>query len=385
MPHQMLAAAPILNRTFQPCTHTRRDRTIIVIRNAGASLGGNPASNAREVAEYAARGLRFALVVLNDENLKHPCGQQNCTDEEAAALDKLPSYGGKNNHPCFSTWRNIKKIFAKAPLVVRNYHHPECAGLPNVQTVPVGIQSGQLQPARARRHHLRRYAWTFSSGHSTHLRSAMVEALLREQRLAPFALAYPLKASKLVNAASTHVASMAVPSSLPINGASMPPARPAAPDSSLVIETGDGQAFGKPMANYTVVLCDASFALCPTGNHIETWRLMEALDCGAIPIIASEQAAYYEELMPSVARHFIVLDVTCAASKRYTRKTAPCFPRTPHNTTSALAELVANPDALQQRRAALAAAYEAHRRAYRQEVARGLGALETEKPTLAIL
>ena len=66
------------------------------------------------------------------------------------------------------------------------------------------------------------------------------------------------------------------------------------------------------MPNYTSVLCDTHFALCPPGNHVDTWRLTEALDCGAIPIISSgEQAHYYEQLMPSVAAHFIVLHITC--------------------------------------------------------------------------
>ena len=36
---------------------------------------------------------------------------------------------------------------------------------------------------------------------------------------------------------------------------------------------------------YQATLCDSVFAATPSGNVHDTWRLNEALECGAIPIV----------------------------------------------------------------------------------------------------
>ena len=95
VPHQLLGSVPIVDRSFAECRGgVRRNHTILVIRNAGRSLGGDPSRNLHEVEEYARLSLRFAVVILNDENLvKHPCGwpERPCSDAEAVAFNKRPS------------------------------------------------------------------------------------------------------------------------------------------------------------------------------------------------------------------------------------------------------------------------------------------------------
>ena len=391
VPNQMLASAAIVNRTFRKCDPKHRlNNTILVMRTAGGSLGGNPVGNAHEVAQFAKLHLQFAVILLGDEMLKHPCGQQRtCTADEALAFDQSHE-AHPQSQPCWHVWRRVQQIFAVAPLVVRNYLHAECESLPNVITVPVGIQSGKLQLPQARRRHPRRYAWTFSSGHSTNMRTAMVTALARDPLLTPAALAYPLmgvrRSVKALDEAlenNENQATTGINSSRSWSGAAVHTRRaPRVSDArspygfhslSLLVDVGTGQAFKKPLANYTNVLCDASFALCPIGNHVETWRLMEALDCGAIPIVSSgQQADYYVRLMPSVARHFVVLDMYCITGKRYTVRSSPCFATWPHNTTRLIAELLADPAALNARRFALAAAYEAHQSSTRKSIADAL-------------
>jgi hypothetical protein len=90
VPNQMLASAAIVNRTFRKCDPKHRlNNTILVMRTAGGSLGGNPVGNAHEVAQYAKLHLQFAVILLGDEMLKHPCGQQRtCTADEALAFDQ---------------------------------------------------------------------------------------------------------------------------------------------------------------------------------------------------------------------------------------------------------------------------------------------------------
>ena len=43
---------------------------------------------------------------------------------------------------------------------------------------------------------------------------------------------------------------------------------------------------------YSRVLGDSIFALAPTGNVAETWRLTEALDAGAIPVVTGDSAHF---------------------------------------------------------------------------------------------
>ena len=100
--------------------------------------------------------------------------------------------------------------------------------------------------------------------------------------------------------------------------------------------------------------------------------LSQAIDCGAIPIISSEQAPYYHRLMPSVARHFVVLEMTCLTGARFTARTSPCFPSNPANSSRLIAMLLADHAALEERHVALAIAYEEHRRRTARAIASGL-------------
>ena len=290
VPYQLLGSVPIVDRSYLTCPHGHgestlshlQNRTIIVIRNAGKSLGGDPLTNARVVGEYARRGLSFAVVVLGDENLvKHPCGWPNrsCTMNEAAAFDQHQEIHPMG-HPCWRPWRSIRQIFQLAPFVMRNYWHPECDELHHVLTAPLGVGSGIMQPRSTRRRVHRTWAWTFSSGHSTNQRTAMLSALLGcEEELHPYALAYPLGvlrqyaaspygekliSQRISKQAASHYAAKVADATLPASGG-----------PSLRLSTSTSQAFGPVMPNFTAVLCDSHFALCPTGNHVDTWRLSE--------------------------------------------------------------------------------------------------------------
>ena len=64
----MLASAPILDRAFRKCDHlNRRNNSILVMRTAGTSLGGDPMGNAQEVLQYVKRNMRVAVIILGDE------------------------------------------------------------------------------------------------------------------------------------------------------------------------------------------------------------------------------------------------------------------------------------------------------------------------------
>jgi hypothetical protein len=117
VPNQMLASAAIVNRTFRKCDPKHRlNNTILVMRTAGGSLGGNPVGNAHEVAQYAKLHLQFAVILLGDEMLKHPCGQQRtCTADEALAFDQSHE-AHPQSQPCWHVWRRVQQVFAVAPL-----------------------------------------------------------------------------------------------------------------------------------------------------------------------------------------------------------------------------------------------------------------------------
>jgi hypothetical protein len=112
------------------------------------------------------------------------------------------------------------------------------------------------------------------------MRTAMVTALARDPLLTPAALAYPLmgvrRSVKALDEAlenNENQATTGSNSSRSWSGAAVRTSRaPRVSDArspygfhslSLLVDVGTGQAFKKPLANYTNVLCDASFALCP--------------------------------------------------------------------------------------------------------------------------
>ena len=194
VPHQLLASVPIVNRSFIECKNVeRRNRTLLVMRNYGQSAGANPFNNEKAVSKYAADGLIFGVIIIGDENLLHPCGQQPvCLVDEARAFDARPKHSMWDH--CWVVWRGIRSMFNSTPIVIRNYYHSECAALPHVITVPLGVQSGQIQSHTERLSDTRRFVFSFSSSHSTNLRTAMVSCLLREPTLRPYALAYSRQA-----------------------------------------------------------------------------------------------------------------------------------------------------------------------------------------------
>eukprot|EP00418_Pyrodinium_bahamense_P003657 CAMPEP_0179011478 /NCGR_PEP_ID=MMETSP0796-20121207/685_1 /TAXON_ID=73915 /ORGANISM="Pyrodinium bahamense, Strain pbaha01" /LENGTH=340 /DNA_ID=CAMNT_0020706859 /DNA_START=85 /DNA_END=1107 /DNA_ORIENTATION=+ len=154
-----------------------------------------------------------------------------------------------------SSCRACRAFFAEAPLVFRHYHHEDCAEYgARVLTLPMGVMTAPpLALDRSRPLSARNFVWSFASTHVTSHRSRIVEQfkqLLGE--LGRYALFYPGK---------------------------------------------DPQ--------YMETLCNSKFVLCPRGNHEDTWRLHEALYCGAIAV--SESAQYFEGYMPQELLQRLVL------------------------------------------------------------------------------
>ncbi|CAK0876323.1 unnamed protein product [Prorocentrum cordatum] len=156
-------------------------------------------------------------------------------------------------------------FYKAAQLVIRNYHNQDCATLGSrVLTVPMGL--ARPLPEGLRRGGLpasaRRWAWSFASQHETRPRTQVARFFQRRfqgQQEHRFRLVYP----------------------------------------------GEDP-------EYMATLCDSKFALCPRGNVEDTWRLHEALHCGAIPVV-TDGGEYFPRYMPeSLTRHF----VTAAADLR---------------------------------------------------------------------
>ena len=60
--------------------------------------------------------------------------------------------------------------------------------------------------------------------------------------------------------------------------------------------------------DYATHMCSAYFVLCPRGNVEDTWRLIEALRCGAIPIV-TDGGQYYHHYMPvALTSTFVTVD-----------------------------------------------------------------------------
>ena len=319
VPHQLLRRVRIdrIERHLDPDRlplKSMRNHTIAVVRNHPSHREASAAANARLVQRYVQAGLRIAVVVIGDQYLASACGERPCTQSERAAA------AGQCRHPlwrCCETRDALSQLYRVAPLVLRNYWSSGCAALPNVIQVPLGVRGSITHSHRDRRRH-RRLVWAFASRHRTATRDAMVAALASRPRLAPFYRAYP---------------------------------------------RGDDE-------NFTRSLCLSSFALCPSGEHVDTWRLMEALDCGAIPVVDDASMAYYRELMPeALTRHLI--DFGWRSGRRKLGVTSggggggtEYRPGRPHNASTAEAlelmeALVRQPSALEVRRLALVAAFEA--------------------------
>ena len=56
----------------------------------------------------------------------------------------------------------------------------------------------------------------------------------------------------------------------------------------------------KPYKEYLKDLCQHTFCLCPQGNGVDCYRILECLYCGCIPIVKNEIAYDYLEGLPHV-------------------------------------------------------------------------------------
>jgi len=151
-----------------------------------------------------------------------------------------------------------RQLYALAPLVFKQYWTPKCSAMPNVLTIPLGVKSGETHSPAKRVLKKRAYFWCFASSHVTPLRTQLVRALASEPIFSPSAVTYP------------------------------------------------GIA-----ANYTSILCNSLLALSPSGNSPDTWRAMEALDCGALPVMDDVGHNYYQHWLPrGVTSLFVVLNTS---------------------------------------------------------------------------
>jgi hypothetical protein len=142
---------------------------------------------------------------------------------------------------------------AVAPLYIRNYWFPECARQPNVLVVPLGVKSGKFasMAARSRKLSYRNVSVFFASSHLPTSRRQMVPRFCK------------------------------------------------LPGSRIVMHA---------VPDYGSAMCDSKFALAPGGNVQDTWRLHEALDCGAIPVV-TDGGEYFAKYMPrSVTDEFVVIN-----------------------------------------------------------------------------
>ena len=60
--------------------------------------------------------------------------------------------------------------------------------------------------------------------------------------------------------------------------------------------------------DYAANLQNSKFALCPSGNVIDTFRITEVLDAGAIPVLSGAAVEYYRHLYggDNLTKHFVV-------------------------------------------------------------------------------
>ena len=226
--------------------------------------------------------------------------------------------GRRNSSSCTSApCRARTDLHSRARLVLRNYFDATCATRKNVLTLPLGVRSGTTHSAQQRRQP-RTIVWAFASAHATPLRTTLVQLLLAAG--APrHRLAYP--------------------------------------------GTTD---------EYASWLSQAQLAPTPSGNSPDTWRFMEALDCGALPILDANASRYYRRWLPaSLTSTFVHLEVACAAAVH--EQPARCS----HSASAlaALERLLQQPTQLEARRLTMVKAYEAWRAATRAHVMRRVAAL----------
>lgn len=143
-----------------------------------------------------------------------------------------------------------------APVLIRNYWYPNCVTRSNIYVAPLGVKSGNMASDEQRRRRLstREYSVVFASQHTLPARLRLVSAF----------------------------------SSIP------------AANLSAKGEVKD----------YDTLMCSGKFALAPAGNVEDTWRLYEALNCGAIPIV-TDGGKYFSNFIPAdVVREFVTTDGT---------------------------------------------------------------------------
>jgi hypothetical protein len=115
-------------------------------------------------------------------------------------------------------------------------------------------------------------------------------------------------------------------------------------------------------SNYTATLCESTLALTPGGNSPDTWRAMEALDCGCVPVMEAWAQAYYARWLPhNLASRFLILET----DGEHVRP----------ESARALVWLVRNATWVEARRLAIVDAYDAWRRELHTQVASRLAAL----------
>uniref|UniRef100_A0A6U5H9A2 Exostosin GT47 domain-containing protein n=2 Tax=Calcidiscus leptoporus TaxID=127549 RepID=A0A6U5H9A2_9EUKA len=160
-------------------------------------------------------------------------------------------------------------FYAVAGLVVRHYHDPSCMRYgERVLTVPMGVADAEAaawpSSARSLRASERRHAWSFASKHTNDARTQLVQWI----RASDKALALP------------HL--LEYPGEVP---------------------------------NFMRETCDSAFVLAPRGNVEDTWRVYEALHCGAIPVVTDVALRYWRRLLPAaVADELLAIDCHFSAS-----------------------------------------------------------------------
>jgi hypothetical protein len=149
-------------------------------------------------------------------------------------------------------------ILALSPLVLRQFFDGSCAKYRQLVTIPLGVKASAAD-------------WPISADvdarRSRTLGVFFATGGWREERTA------------LVKAFRTAAAEASASASPP----------------SLLLYPDAGHSGEDP--DYAAHMCDAYFALCPRGNVEDTWRLIEALRCGAIPVV-TDGGQYFHKYMP---------------------------------------------------------------------------------------
>lgn len=143
--------------------------------------------------------------------------------------------------------------FYTSPLckhVFRCYWHPQlAASFPNVSSIGLGYKNGFLDVDRDQRHD-RVYNWCFAGNIHNHIRADFIDAF-KTTEMEPYYL---------------H----------------------AVYDPENVFDS----PYGLAICSYKKMLKESKFALCPIGQgNIDSFRVYEALEAGAVPVAVSRTAA----------------------------------------------------------------------------------------------